>query len=246
LKIDKSVSVVTGGARGLGLNIAANLSARGSHVIIFDRNQDDLSKLPGSLIGKYVDVTQPEMVKQAVIEIVEEYGEINILVNNAGVIYNEPFVNLYNSESIIHSYSRFSDTVKANLDTVFITTSAVVEQMVLKRTKGVIINMSSISSCGNEGQIAYSSAKAAVNALTVTLSKELGRWGIRCNAVAPGFIDTESTNKFVSESNLKHIKSNTPLNRLGSSDEVSSSVCALIENDFINGVILKVDGGLRF
>jgi 3-oxoacyl-[acyl-carrier protein] reductase len=116
--------------------------------------------------------------------------------------------------------------------------------MVTRRTKGVIVNISSISACGNEGQTAYSAAKAAVNAMTVTWSKELGRWGIRCNAVAPGFIGTESTRHALSESNLKHVQDSTPLRRLGKAEEVAHAVTALIENDFINGVILDVNGGL--
>ena len=87
-------------------------------------------------------------------------------------------------------------------------------------------------------------AKAGVNAMTVTWSKELGRLGIRCNAIAPGFIDSESTRNALSESIIKHIQSNTPLRRLGKSTEVAKAVVSLIENDFMNGVVLKVDGGL--
>jgi 3-oxoacyl-[acyl-carrier protein] reductase len=123
--------------------------------------------------------------------------------------------------------------------------AAVVEQMVKNRIGGVIVNVSSISANGNEGQVAYSSTKAAVNAMTVTLAKELGRWGIRCNAVAPGFIDTESTHLAVSSTTLKHVENNTPLRRLGTAVDVTKAVMSLIENDFINGEILRVDGGLR-
>jgi 3-oxoacyl-[acyl-carrier protein] reductase len=81
--------------------------------------------------------------------------------------------------------------------------------------------------------------------MTVTLAKELGRWGIRCNAVAPGFIDTESTHLAVSSTTLKHVENNTPLRRLGTAVDVTKAVMSLIENDFINGEILRVDGGLR-
>ena len=158
---------------------------------------------------------------------------------------SDPFINLTNPSELMHNYSRFRDSIILNMDSVFIMTSAVVEQMVTKRLKGVIVNISSISATGNAGQIAYSAAKAAVNAMTVTLGKELGRWGIRCNAVAPGFIDTQSTQRAMNATALEHIVDNTPLRRLGSVEEVSRAVVSLVENDFITGETLRVDGGLR-
>ena len=117
--------------------------------------------------------------------------------------------------------------------------------IVMHRSKGVIVNISSISACGNEGQTAYSAAKAGVNAMTVTWSKELGPMGIRCNAISPGFIDTDSTHNALKEKIIAHIHSNTPLRRLGQVEEVSQAVASVIANDFINGVILNVDGGLK-
>lgn len=191
-----------------------------------------------------MDVTRPEEVLAVVAAIVEQNGRLDILVNNAGVIFSEPFVNIMNPAGMMHDYARFQNSIAVNLNSVFIVTSAVVEQMVRRRTKGVIVNISSISACGNEGQVAYSAAKAGVNAMTVTWSKELGRWGIRCNAIAPGFIGTESTRKALSETSLKHIQANTPLRRLGEAGEVAQAVAAVIGNNFMNGVILNVNGGL--
>ena len=104
--------------------------------------------------------------------------------------------------------------------------------------------ISSISAEGNEGQTAYSAAKAGVNAMTVTWSKELGKFGIRCNAVAPGFIETDSTRKALNESILNHIQFNTPLRQLGQADDVAQAVSSVISNKFINGVVLHVNGGL--
>jgi len=109
----------------------------------------------------------------------------------------------------------------------------------------VIVNISSISASGNEGQTAYSAAKAGVDAMTVTWAKELGRWGIRCNAVAPGFIGTESTRQALKQDVVERIRASTPLRRLGEAQEVALAVAALVENDFMNGVVLRVDGGLR-
>lgn len=244
MKIEGAVILVTGGGKGLGRGIAEYLQAHGATVIVADRDREALQVLPPSLFGKCLDVTRPAEAKAIVADLVQEHGRIDVIVNNAGVIYSEPLVNIMNPEGIMHDYERFRNALTVNLDSVFIMTSAVVEQMVLLRTKGVIVNISSISACGNEGQTAYAAAKAGVNAMTVTWSKELGRWGIRCNAVAPGFIGTESTHLALSEAHLKHIQENTPLRRLGQAVEVAQSVAALIENDFINGAILNVNGGL--
>ena len=245
MKTNGSLALVTGGASGLGLAITQELLGEGAKVAVFDRDVNALNRLPQEVFGFIVDVTQPKMVNKAVNEMVAQHGPVEILVNNAGVIFSEPFVNLTNPSELMHDYSRFRDSLTLNMDSVFIMTRAVVEQMVKNRMGGVIVNISSISANGNEGQVAYSSAKAAVNAMTVTLAKELGRWGIRCNAVAPGFIDTESTHLALSSSALKHVEDNTPLRRLGTAVDVAKAVRSLIENDFINGEILRVDGGLR-
>lgn len=245
MKVDGSLALVTGGARGLGMAITQRLLGNGAKVAVFDRDAAALKSLPSGALGMMVDVTQPEMVKAAVADLVAKHGPIQILINNAGVIFSEPFINLERPSELMHNYERFRESLVVNMDSVFIMTTAVVEQMVMRRTAGVVVNISSVSAAGNAGQIAYSSAKAAVNAMTVTLAKELGRWGIRCNAVAPGFIGTESTRRAMSASALTHVEENTPLRRLGTADEVAHAVVSLVENDFINGEILRVDGGLR-
>lgn len=244
MKISGAVALVTGGGRGLGLAIADHLHALGARVVVADRDADALATLPAHFERQAVNVTQPEAVKAAVADVVSRAGRIDILVNNAGVISSEPFVNILNPAGMMHDYGRFRDAVVVNMDSVFIVTSAVVEQMVTCRSKGVIVNISSISARGNEGQTAYSAAKAGVNAMTVTWSKELGPWGIRCNAVAPGFIGTESTHHALKAEVIKHIKAKTPLRRLGEPREVALAVAAVIENDFMNGVVIDVNGGL--
>ena len=239
------MALVTGGARGLGLAIASHLQARGARVVVADRDTAALEGVPAHFERQAVDATQPPAVQAAVADIVARLGRIDILVNNAGVISSEPFVNVMNPAQMMHDYGRFRDAVVANLDSVFIVTSAVVQQMVSHRWKGVIVNISSISASGNEGQTAYSAAKAGVDAMTVTWAKELGRWGIRCNAVAPGFIGTESTRQALKQDVVERIRASTPLRRLGEAQEVALAVAALVENDFMNGVVLRVDGGLR-
>jgi 3-oxoacyl-[acyl-carrier protein] reductase len=117
--------------------------------------------------------------------------------------------------------------------------------MVTRRHKGAIINISSIAASGNVGQSAYSATKAAVNALTVTWSKELGMFGIRCNSIAPGFMDTPSTQNALSEAKIKQYQKNTPLGRLGKTEEILQALEFIIENDFYNGAVLQLDGGLK-
>jgi 3-oxoacyl-[acyl-carrier protein] reductase len=244
LDINGAIALVTGGGKGLGLAIAEHLQAKGARVVVVDLDQEALARLPECMAGYLLDVTNPDDVKRVTQTIVDQHGCIDILVNNAGVIYSEPMLNMMNPVSMMHDYERFRKYVTLNMDSVFIMTSAVVEQMVMKRRKGVVVNISSISARGNEGQTAYSAAKAGVEAMTVTWSKELGRLGIRCNAVAPGFIGTESTSAALSEAIVEHVRSKTPLRRLGVPDEVAHAVAALVENDFMNGVILDVNGGL--
>lgn len=244
MELEGAVVLVTGGAKGLGLAIATYLQQQAAKVVVADLDAEALAALPETIEGHILDVTRPDDAKAMVKAVVERHGGIDVLVNNAGVIYSEPMVNIMNASGMMHDYDRFRKSITSNLDSVFIMTSAVVEQMVRRRTKGVIVNISSISACGNEGQTAYSAAKAGVNAMTVTWSKELGRLGIRCNAVAPGFIDTDSTRNALHESIVKHILSNTPLRRLGKAIEVAKAVAALIDNDFMNGVVLDIDGGL--
>lgn len=244
MEISGTVALVTGGAQGLGLAIATHLFDRGATVVVADRDKEALAALPQGLEPCRMDVTAPDEVAAAVAGIAEKHGRLDILVNNAGVIFSEPFANIMNPAGMMHDLARFESSIKVNLTSVFIVTSAVVEQMIRRRTKGAIVSISSITACGNEGQVAYSAAKAGVNAMTVTWSKELGRWGIRCNAVAPGFIGTDSTRKALSEAALKHIQANTPLRRLGEAADVAKAVAAVVENEFMNGAILKVDGGL--
>ena len=112
------------------------------------------------------------------------------------------------------------------------------------RSKGLIINISSISANGNAGQSAYSAAKAGVNALTKTWSRELSMFGIRTAGIAPGFFDTPATHTALKENTLKKIISEIPSKRLGNLEELTKSVLFIIENDFFNGKILEIDGGM--
>jgi 3-oxoacyl-[acyl-carrier protein] reductase len=123
-------------------------------------------------------------------------------------------------------------------------TVCVVEKMITTRTRGVVVNISSVSSSGNAGQSAYSAAKAGVNALTAVWAKELGPMGIRVVALAPGFTDTDSTKDAVSEAALRETVKKVPLRRLGKPAEIADGVVSVIRNDFFNGKVFELDGGL--
>jgi 3-oxoacyl-[acyl-carrier protein] reductase len=246
LELRGAIAVVTGAGQGLGLAIAQHLASLGATVVAADRSADALAALPAGLERCQMDVTDAAQVQPAIDDVVARHGRIDVLVNNAGVIFSEPFVNIMKPDGMMHDLGRFKACLEVNLTSVFIVTSAVVAHMVKKRTRGTVVNISSISAAGNKGQVAYSAAKAGVNAMTVTWAKELGAMGIRCNAVAPGFIATDSTRKALSEATLKHIQSNTPLRRLGEAVEVAQAVASLVTNDFINGAVLHVDGALTF
>jgi len=131
------------------------------------------------------------------------------------------------------------------LNGVFYMTSHAVRKMVEQRRRGLIINISSICAAGNLGQSAYSASKAAVNALTVTWAKELGPFGIRVAGVAPGFTRTDTTINSMSESVLNDWKSKTPSRRIADPLEIVEGILFIIRNDFFNGRILELDGGLR-
>jgi 3-oxoacyl-[acyl-carrier protein] reductase len=242
---DKRLAIVTGGAGGIGLGIANVLADAGFIVVVLDISKERLASLDGTrLVGIHVDVTNEAEVVTAVEEITNRFGIIHVLVNNAGTIYNEPLINIMNREHPRHYFMTFKQNIEINLNAVFLMGSVVAEKMVLKRTPGVIVNISSICASGNAGQTAYSAAKAGVEAMTRVWSKELGAFGIRVAAVAPGFIDTESTRKALNEQKLKEICGRIPLRRLGKETNVAKVVLAIIENDFINGVIIPVNGGM--
>ena len=233
-------ALVTGGASGLGQGVVSCLIERGYKVAIFDLNahQDD------SVMSVKLDVTDESQVVTGVEQVMSQLGHIDVLVNAAGVIHSQPLLNLMSREQIRHDYGSFQRVLDIDLHSVFLVTSVVAEQMLLKRTKGRIVNISSISANGQAGQTAYAAAKAGVEAMTKVWAKELGGLGITVNAVAPGFIDTPSTHQALKPEHITTITRETPAKRLGQIDNVVQAVCYAIDNDFVNGSILSVDGGL--
>lgn len=248
MNIGGKVIIVTGGARGLGRGIVDGLLARDAKVVVLDLDAAALLQLRAELpdVEQYAcDVTCVEQVGAAVDAISAAHGAIDGLVNNAGLIHSRPLFSLMARGDRKHDLATWRRVIDANLTSVFVMTSHVVEKMVMKRTRGVIVNISSISAAGNAGQTAYSAAKAGVNALTVTWAKELGALGIRAVAIAPGFVDTASTRAAMNEGALVELKRETPLRSLGNTGNIAQAVIFALENDFVTGTVIEVDGGLR-
>ncbi len=245
MDINNKTALVTGGASGLGKVIVEDLLKYGAKVAIFDINQTalDLMKENDNLFLIQCDLTKEEDIQNSVDMTLKKFSKIDILVNNAGILYSEPLINIMSTKKR-HSPSTWKKVIDINLTAPFILTSYVVEQMVMNRTKGVIINISSISAKGNAGQSAYSAAKAGLESMSKVWSKELGSFGIRSVSIAPGFMDTESTHNAVTEKMLDHMKKQTPIKKLGNAEHISSTVCFIIQNDHISGKTLEIDGGL--
>lgn len=247
MNLDGKRTIITGGLSGIGRTLVARVREAGAVVGVLDINVAGFDRFEQEHPGVRCfacDVTDPTKVQSAVDAFCREFGGVDILVNNAGILFSAPLVGLTAQGVAKHDIAMWEKVISTDLSSVFYMTVNVVERMVLKRTKGVIVNISSISAAGNAGQSAYSAAKAGVNALTKTWAKELGPLGIRVVGIAPGFVDTESTHEALSETVLQSIIKKVPLRRLGTAEEVSQGVMAVIENDLVNGTIVEIDGGL--
>jgi len=247
MKLEEAVIVVSGGAGFLGREISRYLRARGAISVVLDKEQQEIQG--GSERGlhhEFVDLSNHAETSEVFERIAKQFSQIHGLVNCVGMIHSEAFAQFSAKGPHMHNPGTFRKVLESNLMTVFNASSAFVEMMLSRRHRGSIVNLSSISSAGNPGQVAYSSAKAAVEALTVSLASELGPQGMRVNAVLPGFIDTQSTKQAMSLESLDRIARLTPLRRLGGVEDVAHIVCACLENEFLNGALIPIGGGLRF
>ena len=239
------VAIVTGGASGLGKSIVEMLLSSNAKVVVLDINQEALNTLDESenILKIACDITKEADISNAINQTIDQFFKIDILVNNAGILYSEPLINIMSKEKR-HSIDAWQKVIDINLTAPFVLGSYVAEQMIMSRTKGVIVNISSISARGNAGQSAYSAAKAGLESMTKVWAKELGSFGLRCIAIAPGFMDTESTHTAVTQDALDHVKKETPVKRLGNAEDIAHAVKFSIENDYFSGKIIEVDGGL--
>jgi len=233
------VVLVTGGTRGIGRAIAERFKDAGAVVYITGTNEERTKAVAEEIgvNGVKMDVTDREEVKRVVSEILEKEGQIDILINNAGITRDTLFMRMKDKD--------WDNVIDTNLNGVYNVTRAVVPAMVKKRS-GNIINISSVVGfTGNVGQVNYSATKSALIGFTKSLAKELGGRGIRVNCIAPGYITTDMTEKIPAKIKEELLKS-IPLKREGEPREIADVCLFLASNmaSYITGTVIHVNGGL--
>ena len=243
MNFEDKAALLTGAGRGIGKTIALKLAASGADIILVDMSpeMDDVRKEIEGMNRKcltfQVDVTDLEAIYAMVNNIIEELGEIHILVNNAGITQDNLFMRM--------KPEQWSKVIDVNLNGVFNVTKAVIRSM-MKQRYGKIINISSVVGfSGNPGQVNYSSTKSALVGFTKSLAREVGTRGVTVNAVAPGFIDTAMT-QALNESQQEAILQQIPLGRMGDAGDIANAVAFLAseEASYITGTVIHVNGGM--
>jgi 3-oxoacyl-[acyl-carrier protein] reductase len=241
-KLDGQIVIVTGGARGIGEGICKLFCDEGAIVFLWDiledgqNTADNISKNGGSIIFQKVDVSNQDSVNSAVQNIVENHGKIDVLINNAGIIRDRSILKMTRDDW---------DTVQSvNVDSLFITTKAVLPIMKASNY-GRIISASSINAFqGAFGQTNYSASKAAIVGFTHSLCREVGKYNITVNAVAPGFIKSEMTDSMPEEI-IKSGIAQIPVGRIGTPEDMAHAYLFLASKEagFVSGHTLHANGG---
>ncbi len=239
--MSEKLALVTGASRGIGKACAIELAKAGYDIAVnFAGNEEAANKTVEELKALGVDaaafkfdVSNKEEAAKGVEEIIAKFGRIDILVNNAGITRDGLFMRM--------SAENWDAVINTNLSSAFYVSQPVVKVM-MKQRSGAIVNMSSVVGVsGNAGQANYSAAKAGLIGLTKTLAKELGSRGIRVNAIAPGFINTDMTKDLDTSKFTDFI----PLRRLGEPEDIAKAVKFLaVDAEYVTGQVLEVDGGL--
>ncbi len=235
--------VVSGAGGQLGRALVSHYAAKGRPVLALDKTFDAAAPSPG-VTARSVDLVIETDVRRALAEAIPAADTIALLINAAGLIWNEPILALRGAKFATHGVESWRGVIDANLTAPFVAATEVAARMV-RRGGGSIVNFSSIASEGNAGQAAYGAAKAGIEGLTRTMAIELGPLGIRVNALALGFIDVATTRSAVADERLQGYAQKTPLGRLGQVEDVIGGIEFLAANRFANGTIIKLDGGLR-
>ena len=241
--LEGKVAVVTGGSRGIGAEIAKVLARNGALVAINYQNSSDkadsiireIEQEGGTAFAFKANVMAADNVHNFIEEVIKRYGQIDILINNAGITRDKTFRKM--------SIEEWEEVINVNLNSVYKTTSEVINHM-LEKKYGRIINISSIiGQSGGFGQTNYSASKAGLLGFTKSLALETARNGITVNAICPGFIETEMV-AAMPEKVKEAIIAKVPMQRLGQTDEVADTVLFLIKSSYITGQEINVNGGL--
>ncbi|MGS0674454.1 SDR family oxidoreductase [Shewanella sp. 0m-4] len=251
MDLKDKVVVITGGAGGLGYAMAENLAAAGAKLALIDVDQEKLEKACANIgattevQGYAVDITDEEDVFATFQFIKEDFGQVNVLINNAGILRDGLLLKAKEGQVIDRmSFDQFQSVINVNLTGSFLCGREAAAAMIETKQEGVIINISSLAKAGNVGQSNYAASKAGVAAMSVGWAKELARYNIRSAAVAPGVIETEMTAAMKPEA-LERLEKMVPVGRLGQAEEIASTVRFIIENDYVNGRVFEIDGGIR-
>jgi 3-oxoacyl-[acyl-carrier protein] reductase len=239
--------IVSGAAGNFGQSIVRHYAGSGRIVLALDQQEASLQALAvdGRVHCRACDLAAPDAIDAVLKAVMPLDARIELLVNAVGLIWNEPVMAAKGARLAPHDLASFERVVRANLTTAFVMSSRVAVRMA-RSGGGSIINFSSIAARGNAGQVAYSAAKAGVEGMTRAMAQELGPLGVRVNAIAPGFIDVASTRAALKPEVLEQYTRRTPMKRMGTLDEIVAAVESLHGNSFLNGVVLEIDGGLRF
>lgn len=252
MELKSKVAVITGAARGIGRGIALRFAQAGANIALLDLDPQALEatrkecEAHGVTARTYTaNVAKEEDVIRTMTSVVQDFGSLDILINNAGIIRDALMVKAKDGEIVGKmSLAQWQAVIDVNLTGVFLCAREAAERMIKAGNGGVIISISSISRHGNAGQTNYSAAKAGVSAMTVVWAKELARFNIRAVAIAPGFIATDIVSTMKPEILDKALQS-VPLKRPGTTDEIAKAAQFAVENDYLSGRCLDVDGGMR-
>lgn len=235
--------VVTGSTRGLGKAIAEKFAQSGANVVLNGTSQtvfkteEEFRQKGYSVKAVEGDISIPEKAQELINMAVKTYGTVDVLVNNAGVIRDKLMMKM--------SVEDWDTVLDINLKGAFLCTKAITKLMMKKR-QGCIINITSVVGVmGNAGQANYAASKAGMIGFTKSVAKELGAWGITCNAIAPGFIETDMSDQLSDEIKERYLAV-IPLKRAGTPSEVADAVCFLASEKakYITGQVIHIDGGM--
>jgi len=252
MQIQGKVVVITGGGRGIGRAMAHALAGQGANIAALDMSTEDLEKtralcadLSTTIRTYRCNVAQESEVVNTFAQIAADFGQLDVLINNAGITRDALLVKVKDGQvSGSMSLAQWQAVIDVNLTGVFLCGREAATHMIKFGHGGAIINISSVSRAGNAGQSNYSAAKAGVAAMAVTWAKELSRYGIRTAAIAPGFVQTDILKDMKPEV-LERTLAAVPLKRAGLADEIAHGAIFILTNDYFTGRVLEIDGGLR-
>lgn len=252
MEIKGKTIVITGGGRGLGRAMAETFAQQGANLALLDLNAEslkasaELCQQAGAKANTYIaNVADEQQVEEAFAKIKADFGQIDGLINNAGIIRDGLLVKYKDGQIEKRmTLAQWQTVMDVNLTGVFLCGREAATHMIEQGNPGVIINISSVSRAGNIGQSNYSAAKAGVAAMAVTWAKELARYNIRSAAIAPGFIHTEILDAMKPDA-LDKMAAGIPLKRIGKPEEIAQSALFIFENDYFTGRVIETDGGIR-